>query len=623
MSTPGNYHSQFFNEDSFKRKNWAFVFSAYVILLVVMVATHEPWMDEAQAWLLVKDASLTDIFVKYLRYEGSPGLWHLILVIPAKLGFPYFTINILAAGFSILAVWLFLRYSPFPVFIKTLFPFSYFILYQYSVVARSYCLIAPLLFLIAIKFKDRIRQPVIFVVLLSLLAYVSAHAALIAGAFFLLYLVDAAKSWKSLDKRSKINQIAAVSIFGLTGIFLVLILVPPPADHFLDSGNNWSLLNFLISCKWAIPGALMLDESNYLTDWLQVWFSIAVFFITIFWLRRKNLTLWYLLPMLLILGLFAVKYRSLWHDGITFFLWIFALWIGFERKDPEAAEPKPALERIVLISMTAILATQIFWSFYIVRNDFYFDYSASYDIAEYIKENDLEDRKIFISGWKSIAILPYFDKNIFYNLNEGSSERFWNWSDKNRTPLGAERAVLNSIEKEKPDLVILASDHLDKDKIRAPRGYRLEKVFPGYLYWKTGIHELNTYWLFRKSEPAIIDSLIASGNVERDDNLQAEADALLNLFENIPSVPVFLKDEPILKSGTNTETGIAYTQCYEQDFPVIFVKKGFYQKANRKQFINALKHELTHAWLCRRGEMSEGHSAKFRRKLSEVGGFGN
>lgn len=112
--------------------------------------------------------------------------------------------------------------------------------------------------------------------------------------------------------------------------------------------------------------------------------------------------------------------------------------------------------------------------------------------------------------------------------------------------------------------------------------------------------------------------------VERDDKLQAETDALLPLFDKMPQVPVYLKDEPFLKQGgTNTERGAAYTHCDRDEFPSIFVKKIFYQKANRKQLINALKHELTHAWLCRQRLMSVGHGPLFRRKFSQVGGVGN
>jgi hypothetical protein len=109
---------------------------------------------------------------------------------------------------------------------------------------------------------------------------------------------------------------------------------------------------------------------------------------------------------------------------------------------------------------------------------------------------------------------------------------------------------------------------------------------------------------------------------ELNDKLQADANALIPLFDNMPPVSVYLKDEPIIKTGSNTERGVAYTQCEQHDNPTIFIKKDFYRKANRQQLVNILKHELTHAWLCRQRLMS-GHDERFRRKFAEVGGFGN
>jgi hypothetical protein len=122
--------------------------------------------------------------------------------------------------------------------------------------------------------------------------------------------------------------------------------------------------------------------------------------------------------------------------------------------------------------------------------------------------------------------------------------------------------------------------------------------------------------------PFGVETEARGAELERDDDLQAESDVLLPLFDAMPPVPVYLKDEPMLKTGTNTETGAAYTHCYGQELPAIYVKKIFYQKANRKQLVNLLKHEMTHAWLCRQRLMS-GHDENFRRKFKQIGGFGN
>lgn len=104
--------------------------------------------------------------------------------------------------------------------------------------------------------------------------------------------------------------------------------------------------------------------------------------------------------------------------------------------------------------------------------------------------------------------------------------------------------------------------------------------------------------------------------------LQIQANSLLKLFGNMPQVPVYIKDEPIIKTGSETQKGVAYTTCVDKRNPTIFVKKVFYQKTNEKQLTNIIKHELVHAWFCRHGEII-GHDDRFRKKFKEVGGFGN
>lgn len=111
-------------------------------------------------------------------------------------------------------------------------------------------------------------------------------------------------------------------------------------------------------------------------------------------------------------------------------------------------------------------------------------------------------------------------------------------------------------------------------------------------------------------------------NVETNAKLQLQANSFLKLFGNMPYVPVFIKDEPIIRTGSETQKGVAYTTCENKKEPTIFVKKVFYQKANEKQLSNIIKHELVHAWFCRQGEII-GHDERFRKKFKEIGGFGN
>ena len=110
---------------------------------------------------------------------------------------------------------------------------------------------------------------------------------------------------------------------------------------------------------------------------------------------------------------------------------------------------------------------------------------------------------------------------------------------------------------------------------------------------------------------------------EQDLKLQAEADSYLNLFDNMPSVPVYLTNAAVSKSGGKVEKGVAYTTCESAARPEIWFKKDFALKTNPKQLTNIIKHELTHAWLCRQNEMGSGHGELFQKKFKSVGGFGN
>ena len=57
-----------------------FVFTAaFGLIVLFLIQSHEMWRDELQAWLLARDSiSITELF-QNLKYEGHPGLWHLLL----------------------------------------------------------------------------------------------------------------------------------------------------------------------------------------------------------------------------------------------------------------------------------------------------------------------------------------------------------------------------------------------------------------------------------------------------------------------------------------------------------------------------------------------------------------
>lgn len=468
-------------------------FAVYVVLMAVAVAHHEPWMDEAQAWLLAKDTTPAELLVKYLRYEGSPGLWHLILMIPAKLGLPYFTINILSAIFAATGVWIFIRYSPFPRFIKILYPFTFFVFFQYGVVARNYCLISSILFLIAICYPAKKEKPYIFILLLCLLANISAHTFLIAGSIAFVHFIDVLKDWKNMSARSRTHNLVSLFIFAIMAILVILIIITPP-DQIYAGYIKTSVENFWLVSKRMIGGSMIMNEYTH-NPWLSGTICYIIFLSSVIWFSRNKLMLLYFLPLVLLCTLFALKYRNLWHQGVLFLLWIFVLWISFEKyRDKELR----GLAKRVIGGLAIALAVQIYWCIVAVTYDFHHNYSAGFSVAKYIKANKFDKQTIYASGWKNISILPYFSKNIFYNHNKGSGHRFWNWSTSNVTSVGASEKVIDTIECLQPQLVIFSSDHIARKQKIELNGYKAIAFFRGHLCWKTGLSEPECYLIFKK-----------------------------------------------------------------------------------------------------------------------------
>ena len=103
------------------------VLGLYCIMHLVMMVFHEPWYDEAEAWQIARCNSIFDILFTVPHYEGHPPLWHLLLMIPAKVGLPYeLSLSLVSLAFSATAVALFLKYAPFNTWIKVFAPFTYF-----------------------------------------------------------------------------------------------------------------------------------------------------------------------------------------------------------------------------------------------------------------------------------------------------------------------------------------------------------------------------------------------------------------------------------------------------------------------------------------------------------------
>lgn len=479
------------------------VFAAYVLLVGVTVAHHEPWFDEAQAWLIARDATWSDLLFTLPRYEGSPMLWHTLLALPARSGLPFACESVIAATFAAGGVLMLLARSPLPKYLAAMAPFTFFLVYQYAVVAHSYVLMPLLLFLCADLYPSRFRRPLWYAAPLCLLAHLSAHGLFLAAALMGLLGLEVISGWYRDRDMAVLKRVAvALGVFGLVAAAAAW-QVRPPTDHYGGMGYQvalWPRIPFVME-RWS--GAF---TDAYIPSLLVLLVSLAWFW------RTRVLTL-YLLLTGAVLALFLIAACWYHHEGILFLVWLFALWISFQQAQSMGILESQRTVRLrwgfsALVAI--VFAQHIYWSFASIREDLRYDYSGAKAVAEYLKREGLESKRIVTSDMYALAAAPYFDKNIFTNFHNGRGTSFVVFADKYFHSSGVFRFPLPY--REPFDVLVLGVKHppfsrlpWDDPDFELPLSsdYRCVGYFPGHLFWKTAAYERDDYVCYvRKDLPA-------------------------------------------------------------------------------------------------------------------------
>src|SRR5579864_3032339 len=200
------------------------VLGAWIAVVAFTLRYHEKWADEAQAWLIARDLDLKTIWFHELRYEGSPGLWHTVLWVAQHVFHArYDALGFIGMAGATAGVALVIFKAPFPRYLRWPLAFTYFMVYQYAVIARPYTLLPLLAFSAALLFKD-LEHPERMTIVLVLLANLSLHGTILAGCLSLVYLMDAYRARGRLDARAWRKYWICIGVMAAVFIFIVIIL---------------------------------------------------------------------------------------------------------------------------------------------------------------------------------------------------------------------------------------------------------------------------------------------------------------------------------------------------------------------------------------------------------------
>jgi len=445
----------------------------YVLVLCAAVIRHEPWADEAQSWLLARDASLGDLWTRLLHYEGTTGLWQTLLHSLIPLGLPYVGMSVIAALSGIAATFVLLRYAPFPMSMRIALPFTFFLCYQYAVIARSYSLLPLLLFGCAAIYPRVNERPAVFAVLLSLMAAVSVHGMALAAVVGMSALVS---------RQDRRRLVVPAVCFAAVAALLTASARPAPDGTFI-AGLNFSFGHFVDVSSKALESAF---TGEAITSLVMLGLSVPL-------LWRGGGWQFFLATSLMLCGIGSVVYSQVWHHGVWFLGWVFALWISWP-----ASRGRPDLAtRAAIVALSIVMAIQGYWTICSIGYDWRQPYSGSLAAAQGLRELDLAGKKLYAIGYANTAIQPYFPRNIFANVNEGRPEAYWDWSRRNHVNQDSVR-----LAESRPDYVMIGyKNEFERgvwtDLVRKS-GYRAVRHFEGNTYWQTDVLEPESYDLYER-----------------------------------------------------------------------------------------------------------------------------
>ena len=439
----------------------------YAIFHLLMAIVHEPWFDEAEAWQIARSASLQTLLTEVPHYEGHPPLWHLILMPFAKAGAPYeLSLTLISLFFTGTAVYLILRFAPFPMWVRATMPFTYFFFYQYGVVSRVYCVLILEFVLLAMAYKYRNTKPIWYAGVMMLMCVTHAYGIILAGGICIVWLGEIWRenSQQGCRLKSVIYDGRIWCLAGLLVIAIMVILQIMPRVNTtaiynfvgVEKVRNPFLLRFLymmlilpadvtMTNVFADDGLLSMTQLSPLPVASGCIVGMIIWVLICTYGKKKQTFCMLIIPYLLFAGFASIVYFALHHMGIGLLFLVFWLWISAEAPDNSIREKRSVIDfyfvKVTQGTIALSLCISLAWTISACVLDVIQDYSPGRRMAEFIRENQLDQYRIMAS-WNVekeengeiistdvsycdgvVDIAPYFDRNIVYNFNYGRNDR--------------------------------------------------------------------------------------------------------------------------------------------------------------------------------------------------------
>lgn len=432
------------------------VISVFLVFHCFGSVFHEACFDEAHAWNIARDATLSQVFWEIPHWEGHPSLWHMILMPLAKLGVEYqVSMLIVTSFFSFISIWLILFKSPFPRIIRCLLPFTYFLFYQYSIIARPYCMMVLAFFILACLYKSKDNRPFIYTLGILFLCSTSAFGVAFSAGISCSWLIDILREHFERKNYRFLRDKRLVYLFALLLYVLFMLYRAYPQNEIGAMSYNSNRLNGMaIRAIYLIVGVFsdLFLTNVYSQDYLADFYfkttdliiicviGTVILFLVLFVAKKYGTFKEFVIPYSCFLIFSVYIYFCVYNIGIPFVFIIYWSWITVQKNENKTIKNnfgnKKGIEDYLISLCLICLFFPLVWGITSYNVDIKESYTSGMKEAAFITEHELDDYEICVD-WPFLNDTSNPDKIESYDLKHNllmdrllaynSKLKFVNW----------------------------------------------------------------------------------------------------------------------------------------------------------------------------------------------------
>ena len=401
----------------------------FAAVTLVMVWYHEPWRDEAQGFVVVRDNTLPGL-VLHMKFESQFLVWYLFTWPFVRLfGLPIFGVNLLHWALSCSTACLIVRRAPFRLFTRAALIFSILFAFEFTVVARHYAIGVFLLTVLLMNWRERFRHPILYACGIALCASTNLPIWACLGGLCC-----------TIGYEVIVRQLWSRRVFG-SMLICIFGFVLALGSIFNGSGFGSPYVGkrggeLAEKAVFERLGNAFEAISNMV--YLPVWLCIICIALGALYFAWKSVPAFicFLMSVGLIVSLQLVGgFHSMRHIGFMLIGTVAACWIA-------AVDAAPGLDALIRLparavsvlnysagcSAALVLFLQALITPFFVIFEILYPFSHGHAAANFIRDNIPEDVPMFcFTARSNVSVLPWLPGRKLFIFDRGEYGTFSKW----------------------------------------------------------------------------------------------------------------------------------------------------------------------------------------------------